>query len=174
MRRIDFDEYHQNEQQEHAAPAGPHVYYNDGTLLITSQVVQFGNKKFAIPAIHGVEWEKNKNFNVVTLLWTFLSLFGLLFGPILFTLKSYATSFIITGGSAAILYKMYVGKPRCSVLLKLGGLNNEVLSIKNEESAKHICDSIFQAISDHHTPPPEGGQPATFQPIFPSPVLLRN
>ena len=171
MGRIDFEEY---EQPEQAAPTGPHVYYNDGTLVVTSQVVQFGNKKFAIPAIHGVEWAKNQNINIVTLLWTFLCLFGLLFGPILFTLKSYVTSFIITGGSLAILYKMYVGKPRCSVLLKLGGLNNEILYIKSEEGARHICDSIFQAITDHHTPPPEGGQPITFRPIFPSPVLLRN
>jgi len=171
MRRIDFDEY---EQQEQAAPAGPHVYYNDGTLLITSQVVQFGNKKFAIPAIHGVEWAKNQNINIVTVLWTVISVFGLLIGIACFPQKAWGTGFVFTAGSIAILYKMYAGKPRCSVLLKLGGLNNEILFIKSEQGARHICDSIFQAISDHHTPPPEGGQPATFQPIFPSPVLLRN
>jgi hypothetical protein len=171
MRRVEFDEY---EQQEHAQPAGPHIYYDDGTLVVTSQVLQFGNKKFSIPSIHGVEWGKNQNFNIVTLLWTFLSLFGLVFGPMLFTLKSYATSFIITGCSMAILYKLYFGKPRCFVTLKLGGLNNEILYIKSEQGAQHIADSIFQAINDHHTPPQDGGQPVTFNPIFPSPVLLRN
>ena len=170
MRRIDFEEYEQSGQ---AAPAGPHVYYNDGTLLVTSQVVQFGKKKFAIPAIHGVEWEKNQKINLVTGLWTFISVFCILMGFGLFIQKAYGSGFIFTAGSIAILYKMYFGKPSCSVLLKLGGLNNEILYVKTAQGAQHICDSIFQAISDHHTPP-EGGQAATFTPIFPSPVLLRN
>ena len=106
-------------------------------------------------------------------MWVFLSLFGLLFGSILFVQKSYGLGFIIFFGSLAILYKMFVNFSKHFVELKLGGINNQILYMKKKEGAEYLAFCIRKAMQDLHTPP-DPGQPASYQPVFPDPVLTRN
>ena len=152
------------------------IYYDDGTISVVGKVVSVGapyNQTYNLRSIIGTSYGKDKSGQLVSLMWTILSVFGLLFGISCITTDSPIVGGIIFLGSAAILWKTVKSSSRPYVELKFGGLNNQMLFMKKMEQAEHLAASINMAIQDMHTPP-EPGQPVQSAPIFPSPVFSRN
>ena len=171
MSRISFDPIDAEPQ-----PTAATQYYNDGTVVVTRQFITLGapyNQTYNLSAIQGVSFGQEDKKFAGFFMWVFLSLFGLLFGGTLFSQKSYGLGFVFFFGSLAILYKMFVNSSKHYVELKLGGLNNQILYMKKKEGAETLAYCIRKAMQDLHTPP-EPGQPAACQPVFPDPVLTRN
>ena len=171
MSRISFDPIDDQPQ-----PAAATQYYNDGVVMVTRQLIILGppyNQTYNLAAIQGVSFGQEDKKFAGFFMWVFLSLFGLIFGSVLFTQKSYGLGFVFFFGSLAILYKMFVNSSKHFVELKLGGLNNQILYMKKKEGAEYLAYCIRKAMQDLHTPP-DPGQPAAYQPVFPDPVLTRN
>jgi len=123
------------------------------------------NQTYNLASIVGTAHGR-ENMALGSVMWSFLSAFGILFGVVLFQ-NSPVMGVTIACMSAAILWKIVRGSCRPYVELKFGGLNNQMLFMKKEEQAAHLAYAINKAILDMHTPP-EPGQPV-YNPIFPEP-----
>jgi hypothetical protein len=157
-------------------PDSATVYYDDGTISVSGRIILVGapfNQTYNLASIVGIAHGKDKRGQLVSLMWTILSVFGLLFGISCITTDSPILGGTIFLGSAAILWKTIKSSSRPYVELKFGGLNNQMLFMRKMEQAEHLAASINMAIQDMHTPP-EPGQPVQTPPIFPSPVFSRN
>jgi hypothetical protein len=163
VKRVDF--------QNHPETVG-HVYYDDGFLKITSTHVSIGKKTLLIQSLQGVEWGVNDRFSLGNVLLALVGVVGICMGlsGIMNKMPVFGWTFLL--GGVALMWATVGVNPGCFVIIKLAGFNNEGLNIKKEAYAKAISDCILTAISDHHNPPNDG--PVVYEPIFPSPVTLRN
>jgi hypothetical protein len=124
------------------------------------------NQNYNLVSIVGTAHGR-ENMALGSVMWCFLSAFGVLFGVVLCK-NSPVMGVTIACMSIAILWKIIQGSCRPYVELKFGGLNNQMLFMKNAEQAAHLAYAINKAIQDMHTPP-EPGQPV-YNPIFPEPT----
>lgn len=171
MSRISFDPLGATPQ-----PGPATEYYDDGTITVTRQFITLGepyNQTYQISAIQGVSRGQEGGKGGSFFLWAPLSALGVLFGASLFANGSYGLGFVVFFSFLAILVKMLANYTKHFVELKLGGLNNQILYMKKKEGAEHLALALREAMQDLHTPP-EPGQPASYQPVFPDPVLTRN
>ena len=144
------------------------LYYDDGSISVVGRMINVGrpyNQTYNLASIVGTAHGR-ENMALGSVMWSFLSAFGILFGVVLFQ-NSPVMGVTIACMSAAILWKIVRGSCRPYVELKFGGLNNQMLFMKKEEQAAHLAYAINKAILDMHTPP-EPGQPV-YNPIFPEP-----
>jgi hypothetical protein len=144
------------------------VYFDDGSISVIGRMINVGrpyNQTYNLASIVGTAHGR-ENMALGSVMWSFLSAFGILFGVVLFQ-NSPVMGVTIACMSAAILWKIVRGSCRPYVELKFGGLNNQMLFMKKEEQAAHLAYAINKAILDMHTPP-EPGQPV-YNPIFPEP-----
>jgi len=144
------------------------VYFDDGSISVIGRMINVGrpyNQTYNLASIVGTAHGR-ENMALGSVMWSFLSAFGILFGVVLFQ-NSPVMGATIACMSAAILWKIVRGSCRPYVELKFGGLNNQMLFMKKEEQAAHLAYAINKAILDMHTPP-EPGQPV-YNPIFPEP-----
>ena len=157
-------------------PDSSTLYYDDGTISVSGRIISVGapyNQTYNLASIVGIAHGKDKSGQLACLMWTILSVFGLLFGIAVITTDSPIFGGTILLGSAAILWKTLQKYERPYVELKYGGLNNQMLFMKKMEQAEHLAAAINMAIQDMHTPP-EPGQPVQHAPIFPDPIISRN
>lgn len=152
-----------------SAPDTSSVYFDDGSISVIGRVINVGhpyNQTYNLASIvgtaHGCE-----NMGLGSVMWCFLSAFGILFGVVACR-TSPVLGVTIACMSIAILWKIIQGSCRPYVELKFGGLNNQILYMKKTEQAAHLAYAINKAIHDMHTPP-EPGQPV-YNPIFPEPT----
>jgi hypothetical protein len=171
--RISFDPIDAPEPQ----PTASSQYYNDGTVIVTRQLIILGppyNQTYPIANLQGVRCAEDTTGMVGRVMWMFLSGFGILFGSVLmFSVDSPVMGGFFICASLAILYKCIRAFGKWYVELMLGGLNNQTLNMKKKEGAENLAYCIRKAMQDLHTPP-EPGQPVAYQPVFPDPVLTRN
>jgi hypothetical protein len=153
---------------EDITPDTATVYFDDGSISVIGRMINVGrpyNQTYNLASIVGTAHGR-ENMALGSVMWSFLSAFGILFGVVLFQ-NSPVMGVTIACMSAAILWKIVRGSCRPYVELKFGGLNNQMLFMKKEEQAAHLAYAINKAILDMHTPP-EPGQPV-YNPIFPEP-----
>lgn len=163
------------------SPDSATLYYDDGSISVIGRMVHVGhpyNQTYNLSSIIGTAYGK-ESANLGQVMWSFISGFGILFGIII------TTNMPVFGGtiacmSAAVLWKIVKGSSRPYVELKFGGLNNQLLYMKQLSHAAQLAEAINMAIQDMHTPP-EPGQPV-YNPIFPdstdpvssNPIFSRN
>lgn len=166
MSRVDFSD------QSDLGQSSEHVYYDDGFFKVTTNHVFMGRKTLIIPSLQGVEWGSYDRFTLGNVMIALLGVIGITMGLscIMNTMPVIGWTFLL--GGIAMIWKTVGQNPGCFVIMKISGLNNEGLNIKKEEHAKAIADCILRAITDHHNPPSDGH--VVYEPIFPSPVTLRN
>lgn len=151
------------------SPETSSVYYDDGSINVIDRMINVGhpyNQTYNLASIVGTAHGR-ENMAFGSIMWCFLSAFGILFGVVLCK-NSPVMGVTIACMSIAILWKIIQGSCRPYVELKFGGLNNQMLFMKNAEQATHLAYAINKAIQDMHTPP-EPGQPV-YNPIFPEPT----
>ena len=151
------------------SPETSSVYYDDGSVSVIGRMITVGhpyNQNYNLVSIVGTAHGR-ENMALGSVMWCFLSAFGVLFGVVLCK-NSPVMGVTIACMSIAILWKIIQGSCRPYVELKFGGLNNQMLFMKNAEQAAHLAYAINKAIQDMHTPP-EPGQPV-YNPIFPEPT----
>ena len=172
MSRVSFDPIGAEPQPEAAME-----YYNDGIVIVTKRFITLGapyNQTYNIGAVLGVNYSEDTSGMLGRVMWIFLSVFGLLFGIVMaFQVKSYVMGAFIFAASSAIMYKCFAAFGKWSVQLQMGGLNNQTLNMKNQQSASDLAYCITRAMQDLHAPP-DPGQPVSYAPVFPDPVLTRN
>ena len=150
------------------------VFFSDDTIRVTQKAILIGpphNQAFAISQVIGVSHFKEKE-GVFTFLGILLSFTALLISFVLFVNHN-----LIAGGIFTV-FSLFVLKQTLSfdwfVALQFGGLNNQTLRMKNQDSAKTLAYCITRAMSHLPPPPPSGGEPVAYQPYFPNPVNSRN
>ena len=144
------------------------VYFDDGSISVIGRVINVGhpyNQTYNLASIVGTAHGR-ESMSLGSVMWCFLSAFGVLFGVVLCK-NSPVMGVTIACMSIAIIWKIIQGSSRPFVELKFGGLNNQILYMKKTEQAAHLAYAINKAIHDMHTPP-EPGQPV-YNPIFPEP-----
>jgi hypothetical protein len=151
-----------------SAPDTSSVYFDDGSISVIGRVINVGhpyNQTYNLASIVGTAHGR-ESMALGSVMWCFLSAFGVLFGVVLCK-NSPVMGVTIACMSIAIIWKIIQGSSRPFVELKFGGLNNQILYMKKTEQAAHLAYAINKAIHDMHTPP-EPGQPV-YNPIFPEP-----
>jgi hypothetical protein len=150
------------------------VFFNDGTIRVTQKAIFIGpphNQAFAISQVIGVSHFK-KGEGIFTLLGILVSLSAFIISAVLLANQNYIFCVIVAA------FALYVLKQSITfdwqVALQFGGLNNQSLTMKNEDSAKTLAYCITRAMSHLPPPPPSGGEPVAYQPYFPNPVNSRN
>lgn len=149
-------------------PDGTSVYFYDGSISVVGRTINVGhpyNQTYNLASIVGTAYGREE-IGLSSILWCFLSAFGVLFGIVTCQTSS-VFGITIACMSVAILWKIIQGSSRPYLELKFGGLNNQILYMKKIEQAAHLAYAINKAIHDMHTPP-EPGQPV-YNPIFPEP-----
>jgi hypothetical protein len=151
------------------APEINSIYFDDGSISVIGRMINVGhpyNQAYNLASIVGTAHGR-ESMALGSIMWCFISAFGILFGLVLCN-NSPVMGVTIACMSIAILWKIIQGSCRPYVELKFGGLNNQMLFMKKEEQAAHLAYAINKAIQDMHTPP-EPGQPV-YNPIFPDPA----
>ena len=151
------------------SPETSSVYFDDGSISVIGRTINVGhpyNQTYNLASIVGTAHGR-ESMGLGSVMWCFLSAFGVLFG-IVTCQTSPVLGITIACMSIAIIWKIIQGSCRPYVELKFGGLNNQMLFMKKTEQAAHLAYAINKAILDMHTPP-EPGQPV-YNPIFPDPA----